>query len=173
MNKNYSFIWILLLIGLIVAISGCTSSSINSNSSYNIGNSTFELADTWKNVKNSENVAQTANITLLSYNGGEDLYIYVKQFSNKNIFDSEYATSKTTPNSEIKTLNISGVPVKYTQVGFIITDQPNLAGSRVTTDYYFQKNGKYFDVAFEDYRTNNSNKSMINDALNTVIASLN
>lgn len=179
LNKRYSIIGILIIIGLVVAISGCTSQNTSTNKSsppypsYNVGSSTFELSPDWKNPKSSENVDQTANITQLAYNGGEELYIYVKQFSDENAFNSEYKISKTTPNSEIKTLNISGISVKYTQIGFIMTDQSDLAGSRVTTDYFFQKNENYYDIAFEDYRTNNSDQSMIKEAVNTVIGSLN
>lgn len=52
-------------------------------------------------------------------------------------------------------------------------ESSDLSGSRVVTDYYFIKNGKYYDVAFEDHRMNTNNDKMIEDATNMIIATLN
>lgn len=131
-----------------------------------MGKSKFNLSDDWKDPETQKYGGSESYVTRLAYKGQNDLYVYVREFTSKEEFDSSYGAY--TRNVAKKTINISGISVKFIKNDFTFTQNP-----RIVLSYYFTKNGMYYDISFEDYRTNMEDQLMIDEAVNSIISTLN
>lgn len=158
-NKIGFLLIILLFIVLLVNIT-------SNNNDYSVSNSKFQLPNGWSNLKEA---SYGTNKIGFGYGDTKKIFMVIEQCKDENEFISEYSSYSqfgSAYNVTTSTKTINGTEIKVFKT--IHNISPNLT----TTDYYFQKNGKYYRIYFDDYRTN-KDQSVINTAIEKVFSTLN
>jgi len=147
---------------LIMAISGC----ISTNGEYSVSNSKFQIPEGWSNLQGP---GIGANQNGFAYGDKQTIIMVIEQYTNESEFNSEYSSYSqfgSAYNVTTSTKTINGTQIKVFKI--IHNTTPNL----ISTYYYFQKNGKYYSIYFDDTR-NNKDQSIINTAIEKVFSTLN
>ena len=160
---------VILILGLISFFT--LDSSEGSNSTFKVGNSTFKAPGIWEEEANQESVSGDSNVISLSYDGSNELYLYVKEFKTQEDFNSDYNLMTQVEGCKLNNMTIAGINVKNLEYTF--ESYP-----RDVSDHYFQKNNKFYNVAIVDYRAYSSgddkpDQKTLDDTLNTVISTIN
>lgn len=162
-----TFIVIINLFVLMVLVSGCTNpdNDTSSNTSqytgpYKIGNATFNMPEGW--VKK-----ESPTTGVVEFWKGNDPRLKIEEL-NPQEYESKYAEAKNADGSyeiKLEKINISGVEVKVVRA----MDTRN---GDIFYDYFFQKNGKYYQISAWDYTNKAAAKSDIENAVNIIITTL-
>lgn len=137
---------------------------------YTVYNSKFQLPNAWYRVNDTRYGGET--MVKFAIGQPEDhVSILIKQYKNENELNSDYnqfLESGSGYTVTTRSTNINGISIKVVKT---VYDDP-ISNYETIEDYYFNKNGKYYRVTFDDFRKN-KDYSVIDQALNLVISTIN
>lgn len=143
-SKNVLML-ILFSILAVVLVSGCTD---NSNHTYSVGTSTFQLPGTWEQTSN----VNGSSISRARYEKS-GITILISQYSDSANYDIDY--QHLLNNYSTRQLEVSGVQVVVANTG---TNKYL---------YFFQKNNKAYSVSIDGETEPNANKT-----INTIVTTI-
>ncbi len=149
--KKLISILIILLILAVVGISGCTDNTTSSPKEFQVGNSTFKAPSDY-NVNETFNGSSDevfGKIKLTSGNKSIEVFQFHNEINMKNIIFLLYPTNRF---KETNT-SIANVSVRVFKLG-------------TTQAYFFQKNGKFYDVEIYANDSKNETITMIISSIN-------
>ncbi|MDI6724088.1 MAG: hypothetical protein QMD61_05525 [Methanobacterium sp.] len=167
---NKIIILILVFIVALIGISGCIDSSTKKTSQSDIqtvGNSTFQMPDGW-HIRNNYFFNNIAKFSTKSKEN--NITLNIRQYKDVDEQNRDYNDNLLSAKGFKVILSNETISGVQTKVDKIESDDPTVTLS----DYYFQKNGKYYIITIEGSRVNGTNSnSVINEAIETIISTLN
>ena len=178
-SNQKHFIGLITILMAVVFVSGCTDSNNMQNNSadnnnqiqpgnveYTIVTSTFQIPEEWHKVDDSPKDIAEFSIGSTADDGAS---LRVKEYADENAQNSEYKEYSTSGTGYAVTESkktISGIPTKVVKTVY------DDISPETITDYYFQKNGKYYRVTVDILRIDDIGNSVTDKALNTVISTI-